>query len=130
MPATEGLREKLVNCRTGVVPQHVGREGLPLVELHDLQTSSLGELDGSQLDAAPLRGVTADRPCRTCPNKSLAIEEPAAHWAEHDRRLVRYWRSRTPAERLAQAAAYRVRVHGETADPDEWTWRFVPPDAE
>jgi hypothetical protein len=54
------------------------------------------------------------------------FEEPATHWAEHDRRLVRYWRSRPPGERLAQAAAYRLRVHGETPDPDPWTWRFVP----
>jgi hypothetical protein len=54
------------------------------------------------------------------------FEEPATHWAEHDRRQVQYWRSRPPGERLAQAAAYRRREHGETPDPDVWTWRFVP----
>jgi hypothetical protein len=55
-----------------------------------------------------------------------AFEDPPRHWAEHDRRLAAYWQSRSPAERLAQAAAYRVRVHGETPEPDPWTWTFVP----
>jgi hypothetical protein len=55
-----------------------------------------------------------------------AIEAPEAHWAAHDSRLVAYWRSRPPAERLAEAAAYRVRVHGLVAGPSHWTWQLVP----
>ncbi len=42
-----------------------------------------------------------------------ALESPDVHWARHDREQVRYWLSRPPAERLAQAEAYRVRVFGE-----------------
>jgi hypothetical protein len=56
-----------------------------------------------------------------------AVEPPHVHWAEHDARLVAYWRSRPPAERLAQAAAYRLRVHGPVPAPDRWTWRLVLP---
>jgi hypothetical protein len=55
-----------------------------------------------------------------------AFEEPAVHWAEHDTREVLHWRSRPAAERLAQAAAYRLRVHGRTPEPRLWTWKFVP----
>jgi len=56
-----------------------------------------------------------------------AVEAPDAHWAEHDARLVAYWRSRPAAERLAAAADYRVRVHGLIAAPARWTWQLVPP---
>jgi len=64
----------------------------------------------------------------TDPQSGLAwaVEAPDTHWAEHDGRLVAYWRSRPAAERLAQAAAYRVRVHGLVAAPAQWTWRLVP----
>ena len=64
------------------------------------------------------------------PSSGLAwsIEPPDAHWAEHDARLVTYWRSRPASERLAQASAYRVRVHGLVVAPDRWTWQFVPVD--
>jgi hypothetical protein len=55
-----------------------------------------------------------------------AVEAPDAHWAAHDARLVAYWRSRPAPERLAEAAAYRVRVHGLVAAPSEWTWQLVP----
>jgi len=55
-----------------------------------------------------------------------AVEAPDTHWAEHDARLVTYWRSRPAAERLAQAAAYRLRVHGLVAAPSTWTWQLLP----
>lgn len=56
-----------------------------------------------------------------------AFEPPEVHWAEHDRRHLEYWLSRPPAERLAQAAAYRVRVHGLVEEPSRWAVRFVAP---
>jgi hypothetical protein len=56
-----------------------------------------------------------------------AFESPEAHWAEHDGRQVRYWRSRPPAERLARAAHYRILRHGTLLEPAVWTWRFVEP---
>lgn len=59
-----------------------------------------------------------------------AFEQPIVHWNEHDERQVAYWRSRPAEERLAQAAAYRVRVHGHCAEPHVWTWKFVPFGAE
>jgi hypothetical protein len=55
-----------------------------------------------------------------------AVEAPDAHWAEHDGRLVAYWRSRPPAERLGAADEYRLRVHGRVVPPERWTWRLVP----
>lgn len=54
-----------------------------------------------------------------------AFEAPGRHWADHDRRQVCYWLSRPPAERLAQAAEYRVRVYGLLTDPRPWTMRFI-----
>lgn len=56
-----------------------------------------------------------------------AFEPADDHWRLHDEREVGHWRSRPPAERLAQAAAYRLRVHGEVAPPAQWQWRFLPP---
>jgi hypothetical protein len=55
-----------------------------------------------------------------------AFEDPRVHRDQHDERHVRYWRSRSPAERLAQADAYRVRVHGYRPEPTVWAWKFVP----
>jgi len=55
-----------------------------------------------------------------------AMESSETHWMEHDGRLVTYWRSRPAAERLAQAGAYRVRIHGLVTAPSKWTWRLVP----
>ncbi len=52
---------------------------------------------------------------------SWSLESPDNHGARHDREQVRYWLSRPPAERLAQAEAYRVRVFGE--DPFALTRR-------
>ncbi len=56
-----------------------------------------------------------------------AFEAPEAHWADHDARQVRYWRSRPPEERLAQAAHYRSVRHGAILEPMAWSWRFVEP---
>lgn len=56
-----------------------------------------------------------------------AFERPEAHWAEHDARQVRYWRSRPPEERLARAAHYRCLRHGTILEPAAWSWRFVDP---
>ena len=44
---------------------------------------------------------------------SWSLESPEEHWTRHDRDQVRYWLSRSPSERLARAAEYRVRVFGE-----------------
>jgi hypothetical protein len=51
-----------------------------------------------------------------------SLESSDDRWARHDREQVRYWLSRPPAERLAQAAAYRVRMFG--AGPFSLTRRF------
>ena len=42
-----------------------------------------------------------------------SLESPERHWARHDREQVRYWLSRSPAERLVQADRYRARVFGD-----------------
>jgi hypothetical protein len=55
------------------------------------------------------------------------FESAEDHWRLHDRREVAYWRSRPPEERLAQAAAYRIRVHGALSPGRPQQWRFVPP---
>jgi hypothetical protein len=39
-----------------------------------------------------------------------ALESSDDHWTRHDREQVRYWLSRPPVERLAQAESYRARV--------------------
>ncbi len=57
-----------------------------------------------------------------------AFESADEHWRLHDEREVAFWRSRSPAERLAQAARYRVRVHGLVAPPAHWLWRFAAAD--
>jgi hypothetical protein len=54
-----------------------------------------------------------------------AFEDPDVHWGAHDTREIRYWRSRPVEERLAQAASYRMRVHGQCPEPRAWTWKFV-----
>ena len=58
---------------------------------------------------------------------SWTLEDPETHWAEHDVRERAYWLSRPPAERLAQAAEYRYRQHGDLPEPTVWTWRLLPP---
>jgi hypothetical protein len=58
---------------------------------------------------------------------SWALESPEQHWAEHDARQLAYWRTRSPEERLAQAAEYRWRRHGDIREPAVWTWRFLEP---
>lgn len=55
------------------------------------------------------------------------FEAPEAHWAAHDGREVAYWLSRPPAERLAQAAEYRRRVHGSAPRAFVRSFRFVDP---
>ena len=42
-----------------------------------------------------------------------SLESPEDHFARHDREQLRYWLSKSPAERLAQAEQYRIRVYGE-----------------
>jgi hypothetical protein len=76
--------------------------------------------------AAPTRDGTREgrEPSSGIP---WAFEAPEAHWAEHDQRQVRYWRSRPPEERLARAAAYRTVRHGVILEPAVWSWRFVEP---
>lgn len=53
------------------------------------------------------------------------LEDPDDHFREHDARQVRYWLSRPPAERLAQAARYRIRVHGDVEAPAVFSWRLI-----
>lgn len=55
------------------------------------------------------------------------MEDPDQHWALHDIRQHAYWRTRSPEERLAHAAAYRLRHHGEVEEPPVWRWRFLTP---
>jgi hypothetical protein len=54
-----------------------------------------------------------------------AFEPPEEHWADHDTRQLRYWLTRPAAERLAQAAEYRRRLHGDVVAPAAWRWRFL-----
>lgn len=56
-----------------------------------------------------------------------AFEPPHEHWRLHDEHEVAFWRSQPPAERLAQADRYRVRVHGPIDTTAPLTWRFVAP---
>lgn len=72
-----------------------------------------------------LNGQEAGRESST--GMAWAFEDPQRHWAEHDARQVRYWRTRPPEERLAQAAEYRRRRHGTLDEPATWTWRFLGP---
>jgi hypothetical protein len=55
-----------------------------------------------------------------------AFESPSQHWAAHDERQIAYWRSRPVEERLAQAAEYRLRRHGDIREPTVWSWRLLP----
>jgi hypothetical protein len=55
-----------------------------------------------------------------------SLELPEDHWARHDRDQLRYWLSRPPSERLAQAESYRVRVFGEGPYALVPTFKFVP----
>jgi len=55
-----------------------------------------------------------------------SLESPEDHWTRHDREQVRYWRSRPPAERLAQAEAYRIRVFGEGPYTLVHTFKWLP----
>jgi hypothetical protein len=74
---------------------------------------------------APTRtGITSGRDPAS--GMSWAFEPPAAHCAAHDERQAEYWRSRSHEERLAQAAAYRRRRHGDVREPSTWSWRFLP----
>jgi hypothetical protein len=54
------------------------------------------------------------------------LESPDDHWTRHDREQVRYWLSRPPAERLAQAESYRMRVFGEGPYRLTRTFRWLP----
>jgi hypothetical protein len=54
-----------------------------------------------------------------------AFESREEHWARHDTRQLAYWQTRSPAERLAQAADYRRRRDGDVIEPSKWTWRFM-----
>jgi hypothetical protein len=55
-----------------------------------------------------------------------SLESPDEHWARHDREQVRYWLSRPPAERLARAESYRVRVYGEGPYTLTRTFKWLP----
>jgi hypothetical protein len=54
------------------------------------------------------------------------LESPDDHWARHDREQVRYWLSRPPAERLARAASYRMRVYREGPYTLRRTCQWLP----
>lgn len=56
-----------------------------------------------------------------------SLESPGDHWARHDREQVRYWLSRPPAERLARADSYRMRVYGEGPYTLTRTFKWLPP---
>jgi hypothetical protein len=56
-----------------------------------------------------------------------SLESPGDHWARHDREQVRYWLSRPPAERLARADSYRMRVYGEGPYTLMRTFKWLPP---
>ena len=55
-----------------------------------------------------------------------SLESPDNHWARHDREQLRYWLSRPPAERLAQAEGYRARVFGEGPYTLTRTFKWLP----
>jgi hypothetical protein len=98
------------------MPRRVAHARRPLGYNRGVARRSLGPTrDGSTSGREPSSGT------------SWAFEDPQQHWADHDERQVRYWRSRPPAERLAQAERYRFRRHGHLPEPAVWTWRFLPP---
>ena len=72
--------------------------------------------------------TTSGRSSGIDPTSGLAwtLEPPEVHRAEHDAREVTHWRSRPPAERLAQAHGYRLRVHDHIGNPERWPWQLVP----
>jgi hypothetical protein len=70
---------------------------------------------------------TDDRPAGPLAGMTWSLESPDQHWARHDREQVRYWLSRPPAERLAQAERYRVRVFGEGPYALLPTHAWLPP---
>lgn len=55
-----------------------------------------------------------------------SMESPGDHWARHDREQVRYWLSRPPAERLARAESYRMRVYGDGPYALTRTFKWLP----
>ena len=76
-----------------------------------MAATPLGKPDRS---AGPLAGL------------GWSFEAPGDHWARHDREQVRYWLSRPPAERLARADDYRVRVYGEGPYTLRRTFTWLP----
>ena len=71
--------------------------------------------DGDGLTSGPLAGMR------------WVMESPSAHRARHDREQARYGLSRPPAERLARADSYRVRVYGEGPYTLTRTFKWLPP---
>ncbi len=75
--------------------------------------------------AAPTHtGETSGRDSST--GMAWAFESPEQHWADHDRRQMRYWRTCFAQDRLTQAAEYRRRRDGDVVEPSEWKWSFLP----
>ena len=62
---------------------------------------------------APTEPGKHDRRSGPLAGMRWSLESADTHWARHDREQLRYWLSRPPAERLAQAERYRTRVYGE-----------------
>jgi hypothetical protein len=75
---------------------------------------------------APTPPETRDRIPGPLAGMRWVLESPGDHWARHDRAQVRYWLSRPPAERLAQAASYRMRVYGEGPYAFRRTFKWLP----
>ena len=74
---------------------------------------------------SPAPTSTGEASGRDSSGTAWAFESPADHWAAHDVRQHAYWLTRSPEARLAQAAEYRRRVHGDVEEPASWTWRFL-----
>jgi hypothetical protein len=68
----------------------------------------------------------SDRPFGPLAGMRWSLESPDDHWVRHDREQVRYWLSRPPAERLAHAEGYRVRVYGEGPYTLTRTFKWLP----
>jgi predicted lipid-binding transport protein (Tim44 family) len=67
----------------------------------------------------------------TSPARPLAgmrgrLESPEEHWARHDKAQLRFWLTRSFAERLAQAERYRMRQFGDGPHVFPRTFRLLP----
>ena len=113
----------LQDGRTTPVEARLPNAGAPPTSTpstNDLQAAGLqSNCDDTLMSPTRTTGNPADAKRRAgCSGHSRI---PQRHSAA-DERQVRYWRSRSPEERLAQAAEYRLAGAGALTEPVSWRW--------